>query len=184
MERLNQWLMLIANAGVVAGIVFLAYEIRVNTQALSASTSTSYLQNWIESLTNVATDPDLTVLQEAVGQQGWEAVPMEKRGRIISYRLSQLKAAEFAHYQWTEGLLDDRLWASNDVSTYDYFWVFPDAMEVYKMLRHNFYSGFQQYIDQMIADICYRKACRAESPFLRVNSDQVEARSAWAARGG
>ena len=183
MERLNQWLTLIANVGVVAGIVFLAYEIRVNTQALSATTATSYLQNWIESSAGTATDPGLVVLHQAASQRGWEAVPVAQRGLVVSFRLSQLKAAEFAHFQWTEGLLDERLWASNDVSTYQYFWSFPDAMEVYKLVRNNFYSGFQQYADQMIADICSRKTCRSDSPFPPESSDQIEATSAWAARG-
>ena len=164
MERLNQWLMLIANVGVVAGIVFLAYEVRVNTQALSTATSTSFLENWIQSTTAVATDPDLTELWQAAANEGWDAVPVKQRGRVISFRISQLKAAEFAHFQWTEGLLDERLWDSNDMGTYGYLWNFPDAMEVYKMARDNFYSGFQQYADQMIADICSRKTCRSETP--------------------
>ena len=34
MERINTWLTLVANLGVVAGIVFLAFEIQVNTDAL------------------------------------------------------------------------------------------------------------------------------------------------------
>jgi len=38
MERLNQWLALIGNVGVIAGIIFLAYEIQANTNAVRSAT--------------------------------------------------------------------------------------------------------------------------------------------------
>ena len=37
MEKANQWLGLLANLGVIAGIVFLAYEIQVNTDAVRSA---------------------------------------------------------------------------------------------------------------------------------------------------
>jgi hypothetical protein len=37
-ERLNHWLALIGNLGVIAGIVFLAYEIQANTNAVRSAT--------------------------------------------------------------------------------------------------------------------------------------------------
>jgi hypothetical protein len=37
MDRLNQWLALVANLGVVVGIAFLAYEIQMNTESLDES---------------------------------------------------------------------------------------------------------------------------------------------------
>jgi hypothetical protein len=39
---LNQWLTLIANLGVIAGIVFLAYEIQVNTSAVQSANFAAY----------------------------------------------------------------------------------------------------------------------------------------------
>ena len=41
MEKLNHWLMLAANVGVIAGIVFLAIEIRQNTDMMRAQTRSS-----------------------------------------------------------------------------------------------------------------------------------------------
>ena len=48
MDKLNQWLTLVANLGVVAGIIFLAYEIQQNTNAMTTETTAKYLDNWIE----------------------------------------------------------------------------------------------------------------------------------------
>lgn len=38
MDKLNQWLTLLANIGVIAGIVFLAIEIRQNTEMIQSQT--------------------------------------------------------------------------------------------------------------------------------------------------
>lgn len=38
LDKLNQWLMLAANIGVISGIAFLAVEISQNTEALGART--------------------------------------------------------------------------------------------------------------------------------------------------
>jgi hypothetical protein len=39
MERLNQWLGLVANFGVVVSIVFEAHEMRLNTESMKSSTA-------------------------------------------------------------------------------------------------------------------------------------------------
>jgi hypothetical protein len=41
MDRINKWLTLIANLGVVAGIGFLAYEMNLNTHAMRMDTDPS-----------------------------------------------------------------------------------------------------------------------------------------------
>ena len=47
MEKLNQWMTLVANVGVVAGIVFLAFEISQNTEQMM-STSIQNLSERME----------------------------------------------------------------------------------------------------------------------------------------
>ena len=37
LDKLNRWLALAANIGVIAGIIFLAFEIRVNTRSTQAA---------------------------------------------------------------------------------------------------------------------------------------------------
>lgn len=48
MDKLNTWLTLIANIGVLAGIVFLAIEIRTNTETNRIGIQESFSGNWIE----------------------------------------------------------------------------------------------------------------------------------------
>ena len=60
MDRLNQWLTLFANVGVIIGIGFLAYEIRQNTQALQAASMDSTIQAANDIRANLFLDPEIT----------------------------------------------------------------------------------------------------------------------------
>jgi len=46
MEKLNQWLSLVASFGVVFGIVFLAYELRMNTATMQSNTAAQRVTTW------------------------------------------------------------------------------------------------------------------------------------------
>lgn len=59
MERLNQWLTLVANFGVVIGIVFLAYEMRLNTNAMLSGTAAQAVTNWHVIMMELATNREL-----------------------------------------------------------------------------------------------------------------------------
>ena len=43
MERMNEWLTLLTNIGVIAGLAILIYEINQNTNALQNETDVGYL---------------------------------------------------------------------------------------------------------------------------------------------
>jgi hypothetical protein len=61
MGRLNQWLALVANFGVLIGIGFLAHEISVNTRQ----------SDWNELSVAVMTDAVLIPLMRKASQEGW-----------------------------------------------------------------------------------------------------------------
>ena len=45
MEKLNDWMTLIANVGVLAGIVFSAFEIQVNADAVRSATYQGFIDS-------------------------------------------------------------------------------------------------------------------------------------------
>jgi len=47
MDKVNQWLSLLGNLGVVAGIIFLAIELQNNTRATEAQTRNSMTENLV-----------------------------------------------------------------------------------------------------------------------------------------
>ena len=63
-ERLNQWLTLLANLGVVAGLVFLTLEVRTNTATNQIAIYQSSSQNWMELNRQEALDEEFVELLE------------------------------------------------------------------------------------------------------------------------
>ena len=70
MDKLNQRLTLIANISVVLGIIFLAVELRQNTEAIQAQTGDSITENQMTYLGWVATSPDLSAVAFKVTSLG------------------------------------------------------------------------------------------------------------------
>ena len=78
LERLNQWLVLLANLGVVGGLVFLTLEVRANTATNRIAIYQSSSQNWMALNTQVAQDADLAALLEKANSDV-ELSPVEVR---------------------------------------------------------------------------------------------------------
>lgn len=83
MEKLNHWLALLANFGVIAGIVFLAIEIRQNTEMMQSQTRDS-------------------ITEKQIALFGWWATDTENnRIRNLGDRLElEEDSAEAAQYVW------------------------------------------------------------------------------------
>ena len=60
MDRGNQWLTLIANLGVIAGLIFLGFEIRQNTNIAKASAYRDNIQDIAAWRELTITDPELS----------------------------------------------------------------------------------------------------------------------------
>jgi hypothetical protein len=56
---LGQTIAILANVGVIAGIAFLAFELRQNTQAVELASAQTYLTGGSELDLRIATDTDL-----------------------------------------------------------------------------------------------------------------------------
>ncbi len=65
-DRLNKWLSLVANLGVIAGIVFLAYEIRLSNQIALATTELTLRESYGSANESVYENPAIAeVLHKA-----------------------------------------------------------------------------------------------------------------------
>lgn len=69
LQKLNEWLMLLANVGVIAGIVFLALEIRTNTQTNVIEIQEAFSNNWISINSLLATREMAEVLEKAAANE-------------------------------------------------------------------------------------------------------------------
>lgn len=107
MDKLNQWMTLAANVGVLIGIIFLAYEIRQNTDAVHAQTREAILAAGQAELQAVRSDPDLI---DSIVREG--ALTVEEQVKLYTWLVPALKVREFSWLQRESGVIDDAQWKS------------------------------------------------------------------------
>ena len=104
-EKLNNWLSLIANFGVIAGLVFLGFEIRQNTTQLRSEAS--YSINEALSLLNagIYNDPVFANIKVR-GESDFASLNPTERSQFIAFQFDRINLA--IHYQALkeEGLTD------------------------------------------------------------------------------
>jgi hypothetical protein len=111
MDRTNQWLTLAANLGVIAGLLFLAYEIRQNTNIAKASAYRENIQDIAAWRELTITDPELSRLFFAVYmEQGIEALNDGDRGRVSALVNNIMGIYENAFFARSYGIVGDEEW--------------------------------------------------------------------------
>ncbi len=90
LNKWNEWFGLVANVGVIVGIIFLALEIRANTASNRIALQTEFSANWVQINGDVATNRDLaTVIEKAKSGKDLDSVDREQLDFFISQRMSQ-----------------------------------------------------------------------------------------------
>lgn len=105
-SELNEWLTLVANIGVLAGIIFLAFEIQQNTNVIRASAYNSNIENLNEWRYMVASDPE--ALRLMADYRGAEDVSAIKQRLLIN---SQWAVYEQAFFSFNYGLMEENEWS-------------------------------------------------------------------------
>ncbi|HSG97295.1 MAG: hypothetical protein GWP60_11295 [Gammaproteobacteria bacterium] len=120
-ERANQWLTLVANIGVVAGIVFLAIEIQQNTESqdefIRVARANAYQARAFAASSlwsNYASSPEVIDTMVTFDKGGGWDSPTEAldtmsdqdRWRLNYIALSQVAILDNNFYQYNEGYLD------------------------------------------------------------------------------
>jgi len=153
MSKLNQWLTLVANLSVVAGIIFLAVELRQNTAAIRAQTRDALTEKQIEIVGWQATVPELATIH-AKARNGEELSTAELL-QLSGYVLAQFREWENSHYQFSAGLFSPPefearreswriLLSGASSSAYITTW---------QMFRLTFAPSFRADIDRLLAEL-------------------------------
>jgi hypothetical protein len=95
---------LAANIGVIAEIVFLALELRQNTDALQAQTRSSITDNNVTYLGWVATNPELAEIRERSRADGVDSLSDAQRLQLNAFVSANFRIWENTFYQYERGL--------------------------------------------------------------------------------
>ncbi|MEZ5489622.1 MAG: hypothetical protein R3F50_04790 [Gammaproteobacteria bacterium] len=104
LDSINRWLTLIANLGVLAGVIFLVIELRQNNVIAKAETRSEMSRISVEN-TRMYQDPFAIALFSKVNRG--EELTLEERGWLLLAYESEFKAWQNIYYQYRVGLFDE-----------------------------------------------------------------------------
>jgi hypothetical protein len=114
MEKLNQWLTLLANIGVLVGIVFLAIEIQQNTNNLEINRQVALTEAYANRSSTVQEAQVAAALSSDFGEiyvkwqrGGSEALTESERFRVLSWETARMFRLESQYIMWEQGLLEE-----------------------------------------------------------------------------
>lgn len=145
---LGQTLSILANTGVILGIVFLAFELRQNTQAVrlnavqfQASEEAAFNRLW--------TDPAIARARVAMETDGYENLSREQQLQIYGSVQSFLRIQQGLYYQLEQGGLDPNYWSGRQRQLTQLFRR-PEFLEVWKQEGYAYDDAFREYIDNVV----------------------------------
>ena len=104
-SKINDWLSIISNIAVVAGIVFLGVEFRQNNELLRSESRQALVANDVTSLTMNISHSD--VFAKLVSG---DSMSSNDQIRLSFMFALDLRNREFEYFQYTNGLLDKEAW--------------------------------------------------------------------------
>jgi len=111
LDKLNQWLTLAANIGVIAGIVFLAYQIKQNTSAIQADSYQGLIETSAGFWENLAVNTDVLGLI-VKARTDRNALSQEEALRLVALGDAQWIRFQGAYQHWQRGSLSTGDWQS------------------------------------------------------------------------
>jgi hypothetical protein len=152
MERMNQWLTLLANLGVLIGVFVVAYELRQNTIAMEASSRQEFAAQDLAYLTT-ALDPSIVAVALKKIELG-EPLNELELSQVKNRQHMNFRIFENAFYQYKKGTLEPQEW-NRYIQIMDYLFCDDRAQRVEQMweqFRSGFVADFASVVDQIKTD--------------------------------
>ena len=147
-EKLNAWLTLGANIAVVIGIIFLAIEVRQNSQATNAATR-SHISSTILNLLDHQRHP--LVISALRKSQSGEELTYEEIYMLDNQAHMGWRHAENVYYQYRKGLFDENEFLADQAA------VKASLKEPYRLAhwranRRWYSEDFRNYVDGLLPE--------------------------------
>ena len=147
---LGQAIQILANVGVLAGLVFLGLELRQNTQAVRLASAESYLTGGSELDLRIASEPELAAF--LIRSDGSEPLSAVDELRLEHWNYAVLRQWETAYYLGSIGALDEGLWAAYRHEIRKILLRTAGMHEFWRANRESFAPDFGKEIDSILAE--------------------------------
>ena len=107
-EKLNQWLTLLANFGVVIGLALLIFEMRQTQHLAETEASVRRLNQMQEAQTGFAMSESLPPIIVRAQSEGVQSLPADELERLRSWETSVSLRMQSQYIQFVRGYLDTK----------------------------------------------------------------------------
>jgi len=108
LDTTNRWLTLVANIGVLAGIIFLGYELQQNTVATRVEAASNFNSSFSDIELFIAGNPEFAELLTK-GREGTKLNGSDQLRLWVFYN-QVLRQWQFTHYQYVSDVFDEENW--------------------------------------------------------------------------
>ena len=133
--------------GVIISLVFVAYQLRSNTNVLRAAAYQALHDTEDGFYSDVTTNPDLAKLWE-LGAKGADSIPEDQRPEwnVMAFRFMYL--FQMVHYQRRKGMVDEEFWEAWDTAWVEFMNTNIGMRETYELNKSICTKPFQKYTEQ------------------------------------
>jgi hypothetical protein len=141
---------LIGAIAVVVTLIYLAIQIRQNTQAIRLDTGHDITEEYRDIFALMAENRELASLVERAASD-FESIQGTDKVQYYALNSNFVRALENAYIQWSEGALDHRHWSGMKRMLSDYARI-PAFREYWTNRKHWFSKEFQDFMETEILD--------------------------------
>jgi len=148
-DKINRWLTLGANIGVLAGLLLLVFELQQSREMMEAQTRHEVSQGIVDQLGELASNVELADLQfRAICGKLDSALDAR---RFRSFVNSRLRYWEDTHYQYRRGLYAESEFLAQTQAWRSFLQV-SAVSENWELMKGGFAPEFIELIDALITD--------------------------------
>lgn len=146
-EKLNPWVAMVTNVGVLLGVVFLVLELNQNTSAIKTQNEYNNVSQWSALTQMTATSPEIADILVR-GSQDISVLTPAEQVRYRSYMSSLIGVLELTFYSIRSGryYYDEASIAAivqDSISS-------PGARTYWEGEKHYFSSDFVEWVDEIL----------------------------------
>ena len=143
-DKVNRWLTLGANIGVLIGIILLVVELNQNRDMIRAQTRNDISQQVSNRLLSVGTNSQMaSVMRRATGG---EELTADEEYQAYLYLVANMRDWENIHYQYRHGMFDEQEF---DAEKFAWRWVINNS----KVFERNWCRIRQNYSAEFLAEL-------------------------------
>tara|TARA_B100000959_G_scaffold221679_1_gene234490 strand:- start:60 stop:530 length:471 start_codon:yes stop_codon:yes gene_type:complete len=153
LSRLNEWLTLTVNVGVIAGIIFLAFELQQNTRMMQAQTRDSVTDKLSEFLMSVGSNEYASDIffRRRAGEFEPGSEDSLNWNSFFFMAMSNMRMWENEWFQYQAGLFGEDEFAARS-STWRTLIRFPGYRSAWQTTRNGYERSFKEFVDSMIEE--------------------------------